>query len=318
AKKILEEGLQYCEERGLDTYNKYLAVFKAWLSLETGIWNDAYHLAENLIKNADQHPIVKIEALVIVATIKMRKGQGDPLPLLVEAKEKAFETMEPQRILPVMTALLEYEWITGTSFLKNEDIDHAITLLSYGGNAYVKTKFCLWLLKARKQEVFLPDFLAGYQLDYKATAKNASSLWKKLNCPYEQALTLFDGDNNEKRAAIDIVHKLDAYAIYEKMKFEMRASGIKSIPRGIRKSTKSNPANLTDREVEVLQLLKDGMQNKEIAARLFISPKTVYHHVSSIFFKLEVNSRAKAVKEAINLEIIRDTSKSMQPVNFKN
>ena len=85
----------------------------------------------------------------------------------------------------------------------------------------------------------------------------------------------------------------------------MRASGIKSIPRGVRKSTKSNPANLTDRELEVLQLLKDGMQNKEIAARLFISPKTVYHHVSSIFFKLEVNSRAKAVKEAINLEIIK-------------
>ena len=305
AKKILEEGIQYCEERGLDTYNKYLAVFKAWLSLNTGIWNEAYHIAENLIKNTDQHPIVKIEAIVIVATIKMRRGHSDILPLLIEAKEKAFETMEPQRILPVLTALLEYEWIMGTSFVKKEDIDHAIPMVPNGGNMYLKNKFCLWLLKARKQKILLPDFLDGYQVDDKATAMKSSALWKKLNCPYEQALTLFEGDDNDKRAAIEIVQKLGADAIYEKMKFEMRASGIKSIPRGIRKSTKSNPANLTDRELDVIHLLKDGMQNKEIAARLFISPKTVDHHISSIFFKLEVNSRTKAVKEAISLEIIK-------------
>ena len=305
AKKILEEGIQYCEERNLDTYHKYLAVFKAWLSLETGIWNEACRVAENLLKNVDEHPIVKIEALVVVATIKMRRGENDLLPLLIEAKEKAFQTMEPQRILPVLTAFLEYEWITGTSFIKQEDIDHAIPMLPNGGNMYLKNKFCLWLVKARKQKISLPDFLDGHQLDDKATATKSSALWKKLNCPYEQALTLFEGDDNDKRAAIEIVHKLGADAIYEKMKFEMRASGIKSIPRGIRKSTKSNPAHLTDRELDVIQLLKDGMQNKEIANRLFISPKTVHHHVSSIFFKLEVNSRAKAVKEAINLEIIK-------------
>jgi DNA-binding NarL/FixJ family response regulator len=88
------------------------------------------------------------------------------------------------------------------------------------------------------------------------------------------------------------------------MKFEMRSAGIKSIPRGIRKSTQSNPANLTERELDVLQLLKDGLQNKEIGARLFISPKTVDHHISSILFKLDVDSRTKAVREAKVLGII--------------
>jgi DNA-binding NarL/FixJ family response regulator len=126
-----------------------------------------------------------------------------------------------------------------------------------------------------------------------------------LGCPYEQALTLFEGDDNNKREAIEVVHKLGAKAIYEKMRFAMRASGIKNIPRGVRKSTKSNPANLTDRELDVLQLLKEGLQNKEIAARLFIAPKTVIHHISSIFFKLNVNSRIKAVQEAIRLNIIK-------------
>jgi len=85
----------------------------------------------------------------------------------------------------------------------------------------------------------------------------------------------------------------------------MRASGIKNIPRGLRQSTMSNPANLTQRELDVLQLLKEGFQNKEIANKLFVSPKTVAQHISSIFFKLDVNSRAKAVQEATRLTIVK-------------
>ena len=87
-------------------------------------------------------------------------------------------------------------------------------------------------------------------------------------------------------------------------KREMRNSGIKSIPRGMRTSTRSNAANLTGRELEVLQLLKEGLPNKEIAGRLFISAKTVDHHISAILYKLDVKSRAKAVNEAIQMDII--------------
>jgi DNA-binding NarL/FixJ family response regulator len=85
----------------------------------------------------------------------------------------------------------------------------------------------------------------------------------------------------------------------------MRDSGITGIPRGMRKTTQTNPAMLTDRELGVLQLLKEGLQNKEIGSRLFISAKTVDHHISSILFKLDVNSRTKAVQEAIRMGIIK-------------
>jgi DNA-binding NarL/FixJ family response regulator len=88
------------------------------------------------------------------------------------------------------------------------------------------------------------------------------------------------------------------------MKREMRMSGIKSIPRGIRKTTRSNPALLTVRELDVLHLLKEGMHNKEIASRLYISAKTVDHHISAILFKLDVDSRQKAVHEAGRRKII--------------
>ena len=53
-------------------------------------------------------------------------------------------------------------------------------------------------------------------------------------------------------------------------------------------------ADLTDREREVLTEVGKGKRNKEIAEVLFISEKTVKNHISSIFGKLEVNSRAEA------------------------
>jgi DNA-binding NarL/FixJ family response regulator len=102
-----------------------------------------------------------------------------------------------------------------------------------------------------------------------------------------------------------IFQQLGADAVYEKIKMEMRAEGIKKIPRGLRASTKSNPALLTNRELDVLNLLQKGIQNKEIAAELFISPKTTDHHISNILFKLEVNSRSKAVAEAVRLGILK-------------
>ena len=52
---------------------------------------------------------------------------------------------------------------------------------------------------------------------------------------------------------------------------------------------------LTPRELQVLQLAADGMSNKEIAARLVISEKTVKNHIANIFSKLKVNDRTQAV-----------------------
>lgn len=80
----------------------------------------------------------------------------------------------------------------------------------------------------------------GYEVYNKATSLKAAALWEKLGCPYEQALCFFEGSDIDKRKAITIIHELCAETIYEKMKLEMRTSGIKSIPRGIRKTTQAN------------------------------------------------------------------------------
>ena len=301
----MEEGIQYCEERDLDSFTSHLLAYKARLNLEIGKWNEAYSIADNLIKNEDQSAIVKIWALIVLATIKMRRGEADLLPFLLEAKEKAFETMESTKIIPALIALLEYEWITGTRIIEKADLDSAIPMVQHTSKFFQKNEFVFWLKRARKQQLQIQEIYEGFRVDNAKEARDAANLWEQIGCPYEQALTLFEGDEADKREAIAIVHQLGAMDVYEKMKLQMRAFGIKSIPRGIRRSTQTNPALLTVRELDVLQLLEEGIQNKEIASRLFISPKTVDHHISSILFKLDVDSRTKAVRKASELGIIK-------------
>jgi DNA-binding NarL/FixJ family response regulator len=55
---------------------------------------------------------------------------------------------------------------------------------------------------------------------------------------------------------------------------------------------------LTDREVEILQLIADGRSNLDIARRLYLADKTVRNHVSSVFAKLQVSDRPQAIVRA--------------------
>ncbi|HEV8270206.1 MAG TPA: AAA family ATPase [Chitinophagaceae bacterium] len=304
AKNTLETGIQYCEERDLDSWTTYMLSSKARLFLETGRWDEACRIADSLLKNEDQIPLVKIQALAIAASIKMRCGDIEAFPLLHEAKTKAFEAMEMQRVIPVVVALLEYEWITGMSLIEKPELADILSRAEQVGNAYENSELAFWLLKTRKQQWRPQVMLDGYNITSAKMAAKAAAAWGKAGCYYQQALTLFEGTDDNKRKAILIIQSLAADAVYQKMKLEMRASGIKRIPRGVIKTTQSNSALLTRRELDVLQLLKDGLHNKEIATKLFISAKTVDHHISAILFKLDVNSRVKAVKEALRLEII--------------
>ena len=119
ATTVLNDGIHYCEELELDSWRTYMLSWKARLLLDTGHWAEASATAEQLVRSDTQAAIVKILALVVIGTIKMRRGEADALPLLVEARTKAFEAMELQRILAALTALLEYEWITGRDRIRD-------------------------------------------------------------------------------------------------------------------------------------------------------------------------------------------------------
>ena len=72
----------------------------------------------------------------------------------------------------------------------------------------------------------------------------------------------------------------------------------------VRRSASPGPT-ITEREVEVLELLSRGLGNKEMARELFVSEATVKSHLSHIYTKLGVDTRAGAVAAAIERRIIR-------------
>ena len=67
---------------------------------------------------------------------------------------------------------------------------------------------------------------------------------------------------------------------------------------------RKNTAELSDREVEVLGLVAEGLTDPQVAERLYLSPRTVGQHLRSIYQKLGVPSRAAAVKEAVGRGLI--------------
>jgi len=74
----------------------------------------------------------------------------------------------------------------------------------------------------------------------------------------------------------------------------MQRRGIRPPAHVLRRSTRTNPAGLTNREMEVLKLVRDGLTDAEIAQQLVISVETVGHHVGSILAKLGAKSRREA------------------------
>jgi DNA-binding NarL/FixJ family response regulator len=74
-----------------------------------------------------------------------------------------------------------------------------------------------------------------------------------------------------------------------------------SIPPRRRSTTLANPAGLTSRQLEVLDLLAEGLTNTQIAERLFVSSRTAEHHVEAIFAKLGVSTRKEAARRSAEL-----------------
>lgn len=110
------------------------------------------------------------------------------------------------------------------------------------------------------------------------------------------------GDAGAALEAFDRLDALGAHASLRYVRKRLRALGVNSVPRGRNTATRQNPLGLTGRQLGVLELLEEGLTNPEIAARLFVSPKTVGHHVSAILAKLGVTSRSEAAALARGLK----------------
>jgi DNA-binding CsgD family transcriptional regulator len=166
-------------------------------------------------------------------------------------------------------------------------------------------ELAFWLWKGgRLPEI--PDIIAKpYYLQINGDWEGAAQEWKKLDFPYQEALALADGDEDNKLEALRILESLGATGTINLLKRQMRDGGMKNLPMGPRKSTRENPSGLTGRQLEVLRLLTERLSNSQIADKLFISPKTVDHHISAILSKLNLPSRTEAASYAQESGIVK-------------
>jgi DNA-binding CsgD family transcriptional regulator len=157
------------------------------------------------------------------------------------------------------------------------------------------------------------DDLSGlaepFALEIAGDGVAAAAIWRELGYPLEEARALAGtGVEGHLRTALATFDRLGAKPDLARTIRVLRSAGITQIPRGPRPGTRANVAGLTARELDVLQLVTLGRSNKEIADQLFLSARTVGHHVSAILAKLDISSRAEAHARAEALNLFTDRS----------
>jgi DNA-binding CsgD family transcriptional regulator len=163
---------------------------------------------------------------------------------------------------------------------------------------WVAEDSALWLYILDEPVTGTAEFATPFREHCEGRWQEAAAGWRALGRPYEEALALSGGDDAAQRQALEIFDRLGALPVAARLRRQMRVGGARAVPRGPIAGTRANAAGLTRRQVQVLQLINDGLSNPEIAARLCISVKTAEHHVSAIMGRLDATTRQKAVVEA--------------------
>jgi len=307
AHPYFEAGIAYCREHGNDLMLLYHLAYLGQAQLEQGLWADASESATLVLRERAVSTLPRTMGLVVLATVRARRGDPDVQPLLEEAWALAEPTGELRRIAPVAGARAELAWLQGDFGAVLEVTDAALRIAVRTGSRRELGELRSWRKRAGADEPFEERIATPYSLQLADDWAAASEAWTTLGCPYEGALALYEAnDETVLRRALDESRRLGAHPLATMAARRLRERGAHAIPRGPRPSTRRNPASLTAREVDVLRLVAEGLRNAEIADRLFVSRRTVDHHVSAILRKLGARTRGEAVAEAARLALLED------------
>jgi DNA-binding CsgD family transcriptional regulator len=210
-----------------------------------------------------------------------------------------------QRVGPAVAARCEAAWIRGDLAAAGEEARAAWKLASPTPNAWRRGSIAYWMWRMGGLDAIPENIAEPYRLEMAGDARAAAAEWERLGCPYERALALVQLDDAAAhRDALETLERFGARAAAEAVRRDLRGRGVRGIPRGPRPATRDNAAGLTRSQLRVLTLLAQGISNAEIARELFLSPRTVDHHVSAILQRLGVRTRAEAVAAAHTRELI--------------
>ena len=295
--EFLNEGIRYSQEHDLDTWGRYMRSWRSRAWLDIGRWDEAASEVDALLAHPGTAPS-RLTALVVLGLVRARRGDPGVWPPLDEAAVIAKESDELQRKAPVAAARLEAAWLAGdpepeigparAALAEAEDV---CDVWATGGLAVV--------LRRVGRPEGRPRTAAGlFGVELAGSVVEAARRWDTMGYPYDAAMALAGSEQEaELLAAHERLTDLGASAAADMVARTLRDLGYR-LPRGPRPATRANPAGLTARELEVLGLVGEGLRNREIAARLIVSTRTVDHHVSSILNKLGVQTRVEAIDVA--------------------
>ena len=304
--QAVAEGLRFVEARDIDGQRAILRSQQAWLELLRGGWDAVPGIVMELLDKPDLPGLAHQFANASIALVRLRRG-GDrgAIAQLARAGEIAESRLAaPGTFVNTRSQLAEAYWLAGERELALEHAreafrhtrDMAATARRFGvepvwTRGVRVTGWWLW------REIGAPipaDMEGPIGLQLRGDWQAAAHIWGESGMPYHRAMALVDGDEAARREAFAILEKLGAAAAIDRCREMLAERGVRGIPRGPRAATRANPMGLTDREIEVLLLLEQGLPNAQISRRLHRSVKTVSHHVSAILAKLGAATRQEA------------------------
>ena len=305
ARHWLDLGIAYCSERDLDAWRLPMEGTRARLHMDQGELLAALESARAVLDDPRAAQIARFGALVVLGRARARLGRPDGWAPLEEARALPIATSDLPRRLVLAAAYAEAAYLTGTPERAEPVVAPALAATppdDDGTGGWASAEVRSWWRRSGRPVVPGPGAPEPFRLEDSGQWSLAARCWGDLGLPYEAAWALAEtGAEADLRTAVGQLQRLDARPAAAALSRRLRERGVRGI-RGPQALTRDNPANLTGREVEVLALLVEGLRNADIAARLFISAKTVDHHVSSILAKLGVKTRGEAARTAGRLQ----------------
>ncbi len=305
AQRIIEDTLAYVTERDLGVARLWHLSFRGLVHLTAGRWSAAEEDCRTAIDDVELG--ANIWPDTVLGLLSLRLGRGGADELLEGAWRKARGADEPLRYFPVLCALAEAMWMTGRPDPRVTDfaVDNLQRLASSPDAIWAGGRLAVWLrrlglLTARPAEIGEP-----YRMLLEGRHVDAAAWFRMAGDGFAEALALSDSPEPEHRLeAVALLDRLGAIGTADRLRVELRSDGLDSVPQRPRESTRANPGGLTNRQLDVARLVAKGLSNNEIAARLYISPKTADHHVSAILAKLELPNRRAVVVRADELGLV--------------
>ena len=241
-------------------------------------------------------PVNRLHVLIGMGPALARLGDPRATARLAECRELADANGEPYWQAFTAIGMLQHAWLSGTDIADEAwvlDVWHRAAHES----PWTRAELALWLLRTSLLAEPPPEDAPGpYALERVGDVRGAAAAWQELGCPFEAAAALLASATEvDLRRGLDLFTAIGSTPGAALARRRLKEAGARGIPRGPRSTTTSHPAGLTAREQQVLALVGDGLSNREVGARLFISERTVDHHVAAVLTKLGAASRTEAV-----------------------